>query len=86
MLACNFVPTLTFGLQEYGGGSFFNKQIESGDKVLVFTYTDYKREISSVFTLVLAGSPSVMVGRVEGLWIVKLARVPSLSSSFWAWN
>lgn len=27
-----------------------------------------------------------MVGRVEGLWTVKLARVPSLSSSFWAWT
>lgn len=44
------------------------------------------KEKGPVLTLVLAGSPSVMVGRVEGLWIVKLARVPSLSSSFWAWK
>ena len=41
---------------------------------------------NSVFTLALAGSPSVIVGRVDGLWMVKLARVPSLSSSFWAWK
>lgn len=42
--------------------------------------------MESSFTLELAGSPSVMVGRVEWLWMVKLARVPSLSSSFWAWK
>lgn len=41
---------------------------------------------SSVFTLALAGSPRVMVGSVEGLWMVKLARVPSLSSSLCAWK
>lgn len=40
----------------------------------------------SVFTLALAGNPSVIVGRVDGLWMVKFARVPSLSSSFWAWK
>lgn len=39
-----------------------------------------------MFTLALTGSPSVMVGSVEELWMVKLARVPSLSSSFCAWK
>lgn len=48
----------------------------------------HQKRVSSVerLTLALAGSPSVMVGSVEGLWMVKLARVPSLSSSFWAWK